>query len=405
MHNPRHRRWNLFKRAIKIALLLGWAAFLPARDPEKIIIFPADMPSNAGALSWLSEGMAVSISAQLRGHGLTVMDRDERVQIVEGLDLPPGARLSKASMIRVAQQANADLIVMGVISGTERNLKISIRVLDVRALKLSGEMTANGPLSAMPQMENELAWLILTNTGLENADDRKNFQNLMRKVPNQAFAYYIQSIGAAGKSDQVQFLTKAVTAYRHFPEAQFELARIYFRRSDCDSASQHLAFADVEGSPRPEKEFMEGTCYMQAGQLPQAIQSYSRSLSFNRSLESLNNIGVAYLRRGDTTLALSALIEARNLARTDPTISLNLAIARHLQGNNAAARTTVEESIRAHPKNGTLQFLMGFLLRADGEEEKAVLAMSKAKSLGVNIDKIQSEAPVEWSRIFTAWER
>ena len=45
-----------------------------------------------------------------------------------------------------------------------------------KALKLSGEMIANGPLSALPQMENELAWLMLTNTGLESADSRKNFQ-------------------------------------------------------------------------------------------------------------------------------------------------------------------------------------------------------------------------------------
>jgi Flp pilus assembly protein TadD len=394
----------LSKSAIGIAFLFIWTAAAYAADQLKIIVFPLDMPSNAGALSWLSEGIALSISDQIWGHDLHTVNRSERVDLVEGLDLPPSAHLSRGSMIRVAQQAGADLAVMGAISGTDRNLKISIRVLDIKALKLSGEMIANGPISAVSQMENELAWLILSNTGLDNGDTRKNFQSRGRKVPNSAFASYILSFSAANKNEQIQLLTKAVEAYRHFPEAQLQLGRLLFQKGNCGGALQHLSLAEGEESLQMEREFIQGTCFMQANQLAQAIQSYSHVLSNSHPFEVLNNLGVAHLRRGDYVTALNALLEAKNQAHADTTLALNLAILRHLQGNDAAAKAILEEAIKVRPQNGMLHFLLGFLLKAQGEEEKAMVAMGKAKSLGINVEKIQSLDPREWTHIFTNWE-
>jgi Flp pilus assembly protein TadD len=395
---------ELLKSTIGIAFLFIWTATANALDPVKIIVFPLDLPSNAGALSWLSEGIAVSISDQLRGHGLRAADHDERVKLVEGLDLPPSAPLSRGSMIRVAQQAGADLATMGSISGTDRNLKISLRVLDIKSLKLSGEMIANGPFSAMPQMENELAWLILSNKGLDNGETRKNFQSRMRKAPNPAFASYILSFGAANKNEQIKLLTKAVEAYRHFPEAQLQLGRLLFQQGRCESAMQHLALTDGEESFRTEKEFIQGTCLMQANQLTQAIQSYSRLLSFSRSFEALNNLGVAHLRKGDYAMALNALLDAKSLSHADTTVSLNLAIVRHLQGNDAAARAVIEDAIKTRPQNGMLHYLLGFLLKVQGDDEKALVSMGKAKNLGINVDKLQSQDPKEWSRIFVNYK-
>jgi Flp pilus assembly protein TadD len=396
---------ELFRTIIGIFFLFIWSGSAGAWDQVKIIIFPLDAPSNAGVLSWLSEGIAVSVSEQLRGHNLEVVNRSERVRLIEDLDLPPGANLSRGSMIRAAQQAGADLAVLGAFSGTERNLKVSVRVLDIKGLRLSGEMIANGPLSAMPQMENELAWLILTNMGLENADTRKSFQSRMRKVPNPAFAFYIMNYGVTNKNEQIKLLTKAIELYRHFPEAQFQLGRLFFQKGDCDGALQHLALADGEGSFRTERDFLQGTCYVQANQFPQAIQIYSHLLSDSRSYEVLNNLAVAYVRKGENGPALNYLLEAKNLAHADTTISLNLAIVRHLQGNDAAARTVVEDAIKTRAQNGMLHFLLGILLKAQGEDEKAQSAMGNAKSLGINVDKLQSQDPKEWSRLFSNWEQ
>ena len=388
---------------VLIGVLLVWTAAASAAD-LKLIVFPLDGSSSRSLPAWLGEGIAVSLSEQLNTRGIKVLDRGERTDLVESLDLPPGARLSHGSMIRVAQRASADLLIMGTYRGTEPNLRISVRALDVKTLKLSGEMSANGPMSALPQMENELAWLILTNMGLGQSVSRDKFQERTRKAPNSAYGYYIESLDSASEDDQLHLLLKAVQAYRDFPEAQFRLGHLYFHKGDCGSAIPHLILGRSDDSTRLESEFMRGTCFLQGDQPLEAIQAFSHVLQVSRPFQVLNNLGVAYLRKGDSALALNTLAEAKSLAHNDSTVSLNLAIARHLQGNDSASRSVVEEALKAHPQSGMLQFMLGFLLKAQGENEKAAIATAKAKSLGVNVEKLQTEDPKTWSRLISSWE-
>lgn len=382
-------------------LLTGTTA---AGEQPLIVVFPLDGSSTNNALQWLSEGVALSISEQLEGRELKALDRNERLNLVENLDLPPGARLSRASMIRVAQRAGADMIVTGTYSGTEQNLRFALRVLNLKTLKLSGEMLANSPIPALQQTENELAWLILTNNGFEKSFTREKFQERTRRVPNQAYSLFVRSLEAPKESDQIQLLQSALQAYRDFPEAQFRLGRAYYQKGDCSSALPHLLQSRSDKNPQVEIDFMRGTCYLQTDQTAQAVQSFYHLLQTARPYEALNNIAVAYLRKGDMNLAANSLVEARNQARSDPTVTMNLALVRHLQGNESAARSLLEEAYRVHPDYGMLQFLLSVVLKAQGESEKAVATSGRARNLGVNVEKMQAEDPVKWSRVLSSLE-
>lgn len=346
----------------------------------------------------------MSIAEQLDTGDLNVINRSERLRLVEGLDLPPGAQLSRGSMIRVAQNAGADLLVMGTISGREQNLKISIRVLDVKALKLGGEMVANGPLTALPQMENELAWLILSNNGLATGHSREKFQRRMRKVPNAAYAYYVQSFDVSSEEEKLHLLLKAVEICRDFPEAQFGIGVLYFHKGNCAGAIPHLVLGRGNESARMEGDFMRGTCYIQVDQPSLATPALWNLLQVSRSLGVLNNLGVAYLRNGDMALALNSFLDARSLAHTDATVLLNLSLVRHIQGNDAAACSILEDAVKLHPDNGMLQFVMGIVLKAQGESERSSAAVAKAKGLGINTEKLQGEDPKMWSRVLLSFD-
>jgi Flp pilus assembly protein TadD len=382
-----------------VGLLLVWGMNAHAEVPVRAIVSPLDSDTGIGVLAWLGEGIAMSLSEQIESRNLKVIGRDERIRLVESVDLPPGGRISRGSLIRVAQQAKVDLLVMGRFSGTEKSLKIALRVLDLKTLKLSGEMTANGPLSAMPQMENELAWLILTNSGLEKTETREEFQKRMRKVPNAAYSYFIQSLESANKGSQIQSLKRALELCRDFPQAQLRIGQLYFSRKDCDGALPYLVQGRGDGSRDPESDFMLGTCRAVKYQADQAIPLLAHVVSISRSYEALNNLGVAYLRKGDFASATRALLEAKNLAHSDATASLNFAVVHLIQGSDSAASRVIEDALRLHPKNGMLQFLHSIVLKRLGEEEKSAGAAAKARSFGVNVDAMQNEDPQNWSRI------
>lgn len=346
----------------------------------------------------------MSVTEQLRASGAGVFRREERLNFVEGADLPPNTTLSRASMIHVAQQVAADKLVMGSYSGTVDNLRISLRVLDLKTLKLGGEIVSNGPLAALPQMENELAWLILAGSSLGTSLSREQFRARTRMVPNAAFSLFIQSLGTADQEEQIKLLRKAVEIYPDFPEAQSRLGRDFYQQGNCPDTIRHLSSAGSQRQPFLEDQFMLGNCYLKQNDYANAIRAYSTIESFAKSAQALNNSGVANLLKGDYTLAGQSLIEARNLSKSDPTIGLNLAIVRHLQGNDPAARAVLEEMGRTHPNLGMIPFLLSMVLSAQGDSEGAAAALTQAQRLGIDPERLRTENPQKWARIFSSWD-
>ena len=389
--------------AVLMCLISACRGLVSSANPANIIVFPLSGDRSTGQYAWIGEGVAFSLARQLAGPGVTVIDGDERTALVESIDLPPRAPLSQGSMIRVAQKASADLAIMGSYSGTEQNFRITVRVLDVKGLRMGGDMAANGPLSALPQLENELAWMILTNMGLRAASSREIFQQRTRKIPNAAFAYFVQSWDASNDVDQLNLLLKAVGLHPDFPQAQFQIGRLYYHGGDYARAIPHLALAGGQPGTAMECNFMLGNCYLQKDQVQQAIQAYAPVLQVSRRYEVLNNLGVANLRRGDLEQALSLFLEAGSLARTDATVSLNLAIARHAQGNDNLALAGLEAAVKSHPQNGMLHFVLSYLLKAQGQTDRAADSLGRARRLGINVDKLQLDDSKSWLRPLLTW--
>jgi Flp pilus assembly protein TadD len=375
----------------------------PAAGAVNYLVFPPENLSSSTALAWVGESLALSIAEQLRVPGVEALGREDRLSFVEGADLPPNVALSRASMIHVAQQASADRLVMGSYTGSDENLQITLRVLDVKAMKLGGEIVVGGPAIALPQMENELAWVILTNAGLNKIYSREKYRERTRSIPNAAYSCLVQSFSQVAREEQVKLLSKAIELYPDFPEAHSRLGTYYYQQGDCARSIQHLELAGGRRETHLDDQFKLGSCYLRQGDPQGAIRSFAAILAFAKSPQVMNNLGVAYLRKGDYTLAAQNLIEARNAARTEPTILTNLAIVRHLQEDYASARAILEDAAKLDPSRGMVQFMLGMVLRKQGEEERATAAMTQARRLGVDPEKLRSEDPKSWARPFTTW--
>ncbi len=307
-------------------------------------------------------------------------------------------------MIRVAQESGADYLAMGSYSGTADNLQVILRMLNMKSMKFGPRMVVNGPAAALPQMENELAWNLLSTLELAQGISREQFKARARAVPNNAYSLYVRSLGMADESEQVDLLAKAVEAHEDFPEAQFLLGRYIYQQGDCGKALDHLEIALKEERNRHRAEFMLGTCCLKQGKFTEAIRAYSHILSFVQSYEALNNMAMASLQKGDYAVATENLLEARKMMPDNVTIELNLAIVRHLQGNQDAAKEVLQRVIATHPNIGMLNYLLSVVLAVLGEGDASAAALAQAKRLGIEPDKLQSQDPKTWARIFPIWE-
>ena len=100
--------------AIAAATLLAPAnAAAQAPQPAPIVVLPFDNPSQDARLAWMREGAAILLSEMLMSSGETVIDREERLQAFDRLQLPAAAALSRASAIKVGQAVTAAAVVSG----------------------------------------------------------------------------------------------------------------------------------------------------------------------------------------------------------------------------------------------------------------------------------------------------
>jgi tetratricopeptide (TPR) repeat protein len=378
-------------------------ALLSSPAGASFMLFPLE--NDAGAtLAWVGEAVALSVGEQMRIPGVDVIGRDERLEYLQRADLPSGMQLSNGSMIRVGQIAEVDYIVTGRYTGTDDRLDIKLQVIDLKTMRRGGTISATGPLSMLPQMENALAYDIITNSGLNKALARDRFRERTRKVPNNAYAQFVESLQVTNEEDQILAIKRAVTLYPDFPEALFRLGRYYYDAGNCDGATRYLEAARRQGGYL-EAQFMLGVCYLKKDALAEAVRAYAAIATTSPSVAVLNNLGVAEVRQGDYALATQHLLEANRLSKADPAVALNLAILRYLQGNMEAAESILEQIMAGHPYRPLVLYLLSRVLEARGQAEKAAAILAEAKRIGAEAEKLQNEDPKRWCRIFDAWDQ
>jgi len=378
-------------------------ALLSAPGGASFMLFPLE--NGAGqSLAWVGEAVALSVGEQMRIPGVDVIGRDERLECLRRADLPSGLQLSNASMIRVGQIAEVDYIVTGRYSGTEDRLDIKLQFIDLKTMRKGGAISATGPLSMLPQMENTLAYDVITNSGLNKALARDRFRERTRKIPNNAYAQFVESLQVPNEEDQVLAVKRAVTLYPNFPDALFRLGRYYYEAGNCESAIRYLEAARRQGGYL-EGQFMLGVCYIRKDAFAEAVSAYSALAAASPSVAVLNNLGVAEVRQGDYALAVQHLLEADRLSRSDPDVALNLAILRYLQGNMEAAESILERIVAGHPYRPLVLYLLSRVLDARGQAEKSAAVLAESKRIGAETEKLQTEDPRRWCRIFDAWDQ
>src|SRR4029077_1893799 len=80
---------------------------------ETILIFPFENESRMAALDWLGEGLSELTLERLEDKEVNVLSREDRQATLEKMGLPDSARFSHATIIKIATEADADVVVYG----------------------------------------------------------------------------------------------------------------------------------------------------------------------------------------------------------------------------------------------------------------------------------------------------
>ena len=357
-----------------VALLLLAVSLSPAPALAQvppgaaIIVLPFENPTQEARLTWMREGAAILLSETLAAAGEIVVDREERLQALDRLQLPASVNLSRASTIRVGQAVSATLVVSGTIAMEGDQIVARARVVRLDTGRLLPDVEARGPLADLFGVFGTLGQRI--RASFENAAPTTD-----RLPPTpQVFELYVKGLIAETPSTALAFLEQALKAAPQFDRARLSMWELHSESSD------HQKALDVVSAIRPESRFSrEGRfrrslSLMNLKRYDDALQTLHAMQAEEKSATVSNAIGVAELRKATTIQpgrATYYFSQASELDPADGDLFFNLGYAYWLDKDPKAAIYWLREAVRRDPGDGDAHFILGVALQQTGATSEA----------------------------------
>ena len=142
---------HVWRRLLPLLCLLALALPLSA---ETVLILPFFNVSKARNLDWIGDSLSETILEAFAAEGVGVVPPENRDEILRQMSVRRYARLTRASVMEIAVNCDAGVVVYGEFDFTPAQpgspskgaLRVALRVLDVRRMKRGAEFNVTGPL-------------------------------------------------------------------------------------------------------------------------------------------------------------------------------------------------------------------------------------------------------------------
>src|ERR1700753_2928839 len=105
-----------------------------------VLVLPFDNRTGQTNLAWVGNSFPDTLNQRLASAGFLTITREDRQYALDHLGLPVDFRPSRATTIRIAQNLDADFVIVGSYNITNGRISVQAQVLQVNQLKLSAPL-------------------------------------------------------------------------------------------------------------------------------------------------------------------------------------------------------------------------------------------------------------------------
>jgi Tfp pilus assembly protein PilF/TolB-like protein len=350
------------------------------------LVFPFENRGASPRLDWLGEGLEELTIQALSSGGQQVYSHAGRTAELERNGLPFSAKLSRASMLRVAQDLDADFVVFGSFTSDGKSLTIESRVLRTEPLTLLAPVRETGPIESLIELQSRVVWRLLSESDKAYRPTLAEFSKAQRPLRLDAFEHYIRGLLATDDEPRLRELREASRLEPAWPDPYFALGQTYFVRNDCTSALSFLAHIPPAHDRYAEALFSTGVCRLQMNQPERADEVFTslqaalgRAASGNSQAgssgpdlpEILNNLGIARARQGKNAAAQTDLRRATDLDPDEDDYPFNLGLLALQAGDFVGASAAFRDASERKPDNPENRALLVLSLEKAGKKAEA----------------------------------
>ncbi len=342
---------------------------------DSVLVLPFANLSSSSSLSWIGLSISQTIIDALSAQGIRVLDPDEREEAYRRLGIRPYARLTRASVLKVAEELDAAQVIYGEFEltppqnpapGTSRgSLRITARLLNASAMTKGPEFNEVGALEDLATLETHLAWRALHALTPHTTPPLEEFVRERPAVRVSAIESYTRGLLAANPDQKHRFFTQAARLDENFSQPCFELGRLYWARKDYRLAAQWLGRVKPSDTHFLEANFFLGLARYYTGDYAGAQAAFEVVARSVPLIEVLNNLGAAQSRR-NLPGALENFRQALEGDPADPDYHFNVGFALWRTGQFAAAADRFRAALDRNPEDGLATLMLGRCLKQAG---------------------------------------
>jgi tetratricopeptide (TPR) repeat protein/TolB-like protein len=386
------------------------------------LVFPFENSGSASRLDWLREGLEELTIQRLSAAGDQVYTHAGRISELDRSGLPPNARLSRASMIRVAQDLDADFVIFGSFVSDGKTLAVEARILRVSPVTLLPPVHESATLDSLMDLHMHLIWQLISANTPGYAAGFEQFSKAQTSLRLDAFEHYIRGLLASDDDPRLRELREAARLEPEWPDPDFAIGHAYYIRRDCSSAFPWFAKVPKTHHRHLEAVFATGVCRLlqdepeRAEEIFTSLQDALRNnMAWGADLpEIMNNVALAYSRQGKSSEAQADLRRATELDPDEDDYPFNLGLLALRAKEFAAAAQYFRDASERVPDNvEDRAFLIVALERAgkkaeaDRERDAANEALGPNALPTIRFDshgEPQGQSWESFERIKTDWD-
>lgn len=402
---------------------------------DVVMILPFENTSGQKEFNWVGESFSDQLADLLGSHGLRVVSSDARELAYQRLRVPASIIPSRATSIKIAQQAGATLVVLGTYEvspardeKTPPEVRGSARMIRVNEGRIAGRETREGrwetheflfgdALLNLQTVQGKLAYEILYEQDDKLPFSQKSIVEQATKVPQKAFEARVKATMTSNQEARLAYLTNAMKEFEKanpgsvYKEAAFELGHLHYaqRPPDYKKAAEFFAMLQRGDPHYVEAAFYAALAYDAAGEIQSALD-VMLPLTTEAPLTSVyNNAGAlstkGALREKNPQKHAVLLKQATNfLSRAAESVSgdspdaqmvrYNYAYALVLSGKFTEAAEQLDPVVKENSRNAEAVFLLAKAQEKTGQADAATENDNRARQLYPNYAKAQ----VEWQQ-------
>lgn len=353
-------------------------------------MLPFSNLSNSPNLDWIGESVAETVRESLASENLLVLNRESRREAYRHLAIRPYARLTKASIIRLGEVAEADRVVYGTITaspppgagnGSKGLLEINASVLDMRQMRQGPAISVSGGLAELATLQERFAYRIL---GLfleaRAMPSEDQFRSRRRSIRLDAMENYVRGLLAGDTNQKHRYFTQAARLDPDFSQPCFQLGRLRVERRDYRVAADWLDRVKSSDVHFREATFLLGVCRYHLGDYTGAQAAFRSVLQQVPAPEVWNNLGAAQSRL-NLPEAMDSFEKAFESDSTDPVYGFNVGYALWRLGEYDDATESLRGVLERAPEDVEAKTLLARCLKRAGprQAETRVEALERLK--------------------------